>query len=340
MEPSSHREPSLAVAIAVTILALVLGCGSSDDAADASSAQADETQATETATAGSADSRRFEFTSYQDIVPLAEELGYTAETWRAGVREVPRLYLTNIPPRWKDRVSQEVAVQIKKRIFFRLLAPLALHANELILEDRARAEALGTELRDGKQLGNEDRQWLGELATRYGVIDEPSADLDASNLDELMARVDMVPISLALAQSAEESGWGTSRFAAEGNALFGQWTWSKKGIKPEGQRSTHGDHRIAAFETPLQSVMAYLHNLNTHNAYRELRARRAKMRANGERMSGWKLAEALTRYSERGEEYVKSLHAIMSYNQLDPADDAYLADGTTIYLVPVGDGSE
>jgi uncharacterized FlgJ-related protein len=155
----------------------------------------------------------------------------------------------------------------------------------------------------------------------------------------LLERVDIVPVSLALSQAAEESGWGTSRFAAEGNALFGQWTWGGEGIKPEQQRAALGDHRIAAFESPLQSVMAYMHNLNTHPAYAELRAMRARLRREGQPIRGRKLAEALTKYSERGQAYVDSLHAIMSVNHLDAADEAHLGDGPTIYLVPVGDGA-
>jgi len=185
----------------------------------------------------------------------------------------------------------------------------------------------------------DDRLWLARLATSYGVVEDESSPVDQPALDELILRVDVVPVSLALSQCAEESGWGTSRFAAEGNALFGQWTWSGKGIKPEQQRSGMGDYRIAAFETPLGSVMAYMVNLNTHAAYEKLRARRAEMRARGERISGWELAKTLDRYSERGQAYVDSLHGIMRVNQLDPADDAFLGDGPTIYLIPVGEGA-
>jgi uncharacterized FlgJ-related protein len=100
-----------------------------------------------------------------------------------------------------------------------------------------------------------------------------------------------------------------------------------------------GDYRIAAFETPLQSVMAYMRNLNTHAAYAGLRARRAELRSKGERISGWELVKTLDRYSERGPAYVASLHTIMRVNGLDPADDAYLGDGPTIWLVPVGEGA-
>jgi uncharacterized FlgJ-related protein len=283
--------------------------------------------------------QRFEFTSYTDVGELFEELNYTPEAWAAGIREVPRVYLTNVAPRWRERVSKEVSVLTKKRIFFRALAPLVLRSNELILRDRARLAELRSQLEGGGETSADDRLWLARLGTSYSVIEDESSPVDQPALDELMLRVDVVPVSLALSQCAEESGWGTSRFAAEGNALFGQWTWSGKGIKPEQQRSGMGDYRIAAFETPLGSVMAYMMNLNTHAAYAKLRARRAEMRAQGERISGYELARTLDRYSERGPAYVESLHAIMRVNQLDPADDAFLGDGPTIYLIPVGEGA-
>lgn len=286
----------------------------------------------------------FEFSSYTDVDPLLERFNYTPESWQAGVREVPRIYLTNIPPRWRDSVSDEVSVLAKKRIFFRTLAPLVLRANELILADRKRLTALAKTVNAGHPLEQEDRTWLGEIATRYRVIKDPQAlpqqDALADLTDQLLVRVDILPLSLVLAQGAEESGWGTSRFAAQGNALFGQWTWGGDGIKPEGQREELGDHRIAAFETPLEAIMSYLLNLNSHNAYEELRTLRAALRNSGKKVSGYELAKTLTRYSERGQEYVEALHALMRVNNLEATDDAHLGDTPTIYLVPVGPGSK
>jgi uncharacterized FlgJ-related protein len=152
-------------------------------------------------------------------------------------------------------------------------------------------------------------------------------------------RVDIIPPSLALAQAAEESGWGTSRFADVGNALFGQWTWSE-GIAPLEQREGKGDYRIAKFDSPLDSVRAYMLNLNTHAAYRSLRERRREMRVRGDQLSGWELAETLTSYSERGAAYVETLHTIMRVNRLAATDSAYLTDSPPIYLTPVGEGSQ
>ncbi len=216
-----------------------------------------------------------------------------------------------------------------------------MRANELILQDRTRAEPLVSRVAAGGALDPDDRKWLTGLALRYKVIGDEDSPLDPEALDELLNhRLHAVPVSLVLSQAAEESGWGTSRFAAEGNALFGQWTWGGNSIRPQQQRAGLGDYGIAAFETPLGSVASYMLNLNTHAAYEELRAGRAEMYRGGARISGRQLAETLTRYSERGSEYVDSLHTIMRVNQLDPADDAYLGDGPTIFLVPVGVGAE
>ena len=282
--------------------------------------------------------KRIEIESYKDVEELFVELNYTPEAWQAGVREVPRIYFTNIPHRWRDKYAQEVTVLTKKRLFFRALAPLVLHSNELILEDRERVQELAEQVGTAAALDDQDREWIAELAVRYGIAESTDVGRDPALMERLLRRVDIVPVSLALSQSAEESGWGTSRFAAEGNALFGQWTWGKQAIKPEQHRAALGNYGIRAFETPLQSVLAYMHNLNTHRAYTDLRSRRAEMRANGQEPTGRELAETLTKYSERGEAYVKSLHTIMNANRLDPADEAYLGDGPRIFLIPVGDG--
>jgi uncharacterized FlgJ-related protein len=281
----------------------------------------------------------FEFTSYKDIEALFAEKGYTSEAWEAGIREVPRLYMTNVPSRWRDKYAQEVIVQTKKNVFFRVLGPLTLRVNEVIAEDRARLESLARKVESGERVSAEERDWLNQLAKHYKVLEQPSDDLASIDFAKLMARVDVVPPSLALSQSAEESGWGTSRFADLGNALFGQWTWGE-GIKPKKQRGEHGDHRIAAFESPLLSMMAYAMNLNTHSAYADYREKRAAMRRAKERLSGYELASTLINYSERGQAYVDSLRQIMRVNKLDPTDDAYLTDEPPIYMMPVGAGAD
>lgn len=281
---------------------------------------------------------RHEFENYQQIDALFQELDYTPESWRRGSRAVPRLYLTNIPTRYRKEVANQLPVENKKRVFFRVMAPLFLRANELVMEDRERLLAIRSAIEAGG-LDAGQRQGLDDLAVAYGLAGPvPESDVEAT-LKELLVRVDVVPLSMSLAQAAEESGWGTSRFADEGNALFGQWTYGE-GIKPERQRAEKGDHRIAVFDTPLDSAIAYVKNLNTHRAYGEFRALRATQRAQGIEPSGDVVVEGMTSYSERGADYVKSIKAIMRVNKLAAVDETYLSDGPDITLVPIGPGSE
>jgi uncharacterized FlgJ-related protein len=149
---------------------------------------------------------------------------------------------------------------------------------------------------------------------------------------ELLQRVDIVPPSLSLAQSATESGWGTSRFADEGNSLFGQWSWGK-GLTPTEQRTESvGDQRVAAFDSTGNCALAYALNLNTQNAYRDFRLKRAELRRNNLPVSGVALAPGLIHYSERGQAYVDELTKLISQNGLAAADGARLPNMQTIRL--------
>ncbi len=149
-----------------------------------------------------------------------------------------------------------------------------------------------------------------------------------------MARVDIIPPALALGQAAYESGYGTSRFAVEGNSLFGQWTYKGDGIKPKQQRtSTKGDHRIKAFEWPFDSVRGYFVNLMTHPAYEDFRHLRAELREAGKPLDSLVLADGLVKYSERGQEYVDSLKGIIRVNNLDITDHAVFRDEPIRFVV-------
>ena len=316
------------VIMMITLGAFLQGCDTEDQDIGSSGIEAERPV------------ERFEFETGEQLEQFINRLNYTPEAWQEGSREVPRLYITKIPKRWRDKTSKEIPVVTKKRVFFRLLGPLILHANELIQADRQQLQSIIEALRTGKTLTPPEQTFLIETAVAYKVA-EKEGDIDITDnalQDELIQRVDTLPPSLVLAQTAEESGWGTSRFAVEGNALFGMWTWGDEGITPKQQRSEHGDHKIASYETPLQSVIAYMNNLNTHPSYETLRVRRAEMRSAGTKVAGWELAKTLTKYSERGQEYVDSLHALMKTNMLMETDDAYLGDGPTILLIPVGEG--
>ena len=272
--------------------------------------------------------------NYKDVLALFDRLGYTSKAWQAGIREIPRVYLADVPDTWRERSAKELSVADKKRIFFRLIAPIVLRINELILEDRVRAKELTERLAHGQSVTPDDRAWLTELAVKYKVLESTSRRLDSDAFIELLMRVDVVPPSLALAQAASESGWGTSRFAAQGNSLFGQWSWGK-GLKPAEQRTSEfGDQRIAAFDSTAQAAYSYALNLNTEHGYRELRLKRADLRRQKLRISGTVLAETLLHYSERGQAYVDDLKALIRENRLDDADNAYLRHMAVIHIVP------
>jgi len=278
--------------------------------------------------------------NYKDVLALFDRLGYTQKAWQAGIREIPRVYLAGVPDTWHERSMKELSVADKKKLFFRLVAPIALRMNELILEDRVRAKDLTERLAKGQGVPPEDEAWLTELAVKYKVLKSTNQRLDSDLFAELLMRVDVIPPSLALAQAASESGWGTSRFAAEGNSLFGQWTWGR-GLKPTQQRSSEfGDQRIAAFGSTALAAYSYAHNLNTEDAYRDLRLKRAALRRQNLRISGTALAETLLHYSERGSGYVDDLKALIRANRLDDADDAYFRHMAVIHIVPAGSKSK
>ena len=142
-----------------------------------------------------------------------------------------------------------------------------------------------------------EKNWLKSKFKQYGVVNR--------DLTTLKIRMDVIPVSLAIAQAAKETGWGTSRFALEGNALFGQWTWSGEGIKPKSADSD-ATHKIMKFKILRASVRAYQRNINTHTSYKEFREARAIQRDNIGKLNSLELAGYLDKYAETGKEYVRS----------------------------------
>lgn len=280
--------------------------------------------------------QRFEFHTKQELDALFDKQRFGPKFWAKGERTLPRIYVADIPEGWAKQTAPNLTVQEKKRTFVWLLGPTVLAANEQVAAERLELDRLLALKLAGATWDTMQQQWLQELATRYGV----SGTINDAALQELRVRVDTVPVSLILAQAATESGWGTSRFAAQGNALFGQWTYGGDGIVPKEQRTaTKGNYRIRAFETPLDSISAYLLNLNTHRTYAELRQYRYRMRTAGTPLSGESLAAGLLHYSERGQAYVDELRALIRRNHLAEADAATLRDMTPIVLVPISKGT-
>jgi uncharacterized FlgJ-related protein len=261
--------------------------------------------------------------SVKELDQFLNDLNYTSSNWKSKYREVPRLHLAEVSEAWKT-TSETISVEEKKNIFFRLITPLVLSSNEALIKEKKRLE---------KEPINSE--WMKRLAIKYRVLEKEDTHLTEDKLEKLKRRVDIIPPSLALAQAAEESGWGTSRFASEGNALFGQWDFSGEGMRPKEQRSGLGDYGLARFDTPLDAVKSYMLNLNTTFAYSRLRTLRQELRNKDKTITGWELAKSLDRYSERGQAYIDGLHDMMSYNKLQPVDYAYLSQDPTIYLITV-----
>jgi len=246
--------------------------------------------------------------------PLDGGLDYDLGAVIQGYAGVPRLSLVSLP----DNLGKIRETEQRKAVFFKTVLPLVLQVNEQIVEDRTRLWDLHAQKQTGSKLKAVDRLWLAAMAERYGAA--------RGDINALLAHHDVVPPSLALAQAATESAWGTSRFVREGNAMFGEWTFAAKhkGIVPK-ERLTGKSHRVRAFDSLYDSVASYVTNLNKHRAYKEFRTLRAQMRAKGQTVSGMRLASALHRYSERGAAYVAELHAIISGNELDLLDGARLS---------------
>jgi len=278
------------------------------------------------------------FGSVAAIETWLEEEQWWQSSADEGPPQVPRAILTGIAPGWQS-AAQNITVAEKKEIFYRLLLPLVLHANQMVRERRERLTTMGEVLNAGSSLPTEDLERLKNAAVLLRIRDESSAaelGEDPTELltiiEEALFRLDEIPPGLVLGQAAYESGYGTSRFAVEGNALFGQWTFGE-GLVPSQQRKNLGDHRIASFDWPFDSVRAYYLNLSSHPAYADFRQLRAQLKAEGKAVTALSLADGLRSYSERGQAYVDTLKGIIRTNQLDRADSAVFRDEDLHFLV-------
>jgi len=271
--------------------------------------------------------------SIKDIFDVFDSIGYGSKKWYDQSQIIPRIYLQRISCRWKNQ-SDKMPVELKKDIFFKLITPSILRANELILMDRKHLLSLNQNSFD---LNATEHSWLISQLKKYKIINKKDTDIEIKKeyLDKLKKRMDTIAPSLALAQAAEESGWATSRFASEGNALFGQWTTSKNAMIPNRQREQFSNFGLARFKTPQDSVNSYMLNLNTHKAYKKLRDKRAILRKDSKPITGIALSETLDKYSERGYEYVKNLKMMIKHNHLAHFDTAKLWNKEVILLVPI-----
>lgn len=239
----------------------------------------------------------------------------------AGWRYMPAL---QVPP--PPDFSLYDDIDERKDAFFGYFLPLVEMRNQEIL--KLRAELLRLRENMDSLSGRQQRR-VELLAADYEI--EGFDVTETTDWDTLLRRVDVVPPSLALAQAANESGWGMSRFALEGNNYFGHWCYVPGcGLIPDS-RPAGARHEVAAFDSPQQSVQRYIRNLNSHHAYQGLRMKRSELRQNEELITGLELAEGLTQYSERGQEYIRELQAMIRFNGLDALDEPNDAD-----MLPLG----
>ncbi len=230
----------------------------------------------------------------------------------------PQLEPTRLLPDWRHEdlpdFSQYTVISELKEAFFDFLFPRIALANHQILRLRDYAEELsGLETLTERQL-----DWLETQSERLRVPGEPGTE---AHFDALIKRLDIIPPSLMLAQAANESAWGTSRFALQGNNLFGQWCFVEGcGLVPS-RRAEGMNHEVAVYDSPYASIRSYITNLNRHNAYNDLRLVRSQQRAEDELPDGHTLAGGLASYSERGMAYVTEIRSMINFNNLSEYDE-------------------
>jgi len=240
------------------------------------------------------------------IKQLFEDTGYKLEDVRKK-KLVKPVALTLLP----QEIKMIENTKKRKDFFIQIVLPLILKENNNIRLDRKRLFSI---INKNKNTDLE-KKWLERKYKQYGVL--------SKDLSILKIRMDEIPVSLAIAQAAKETGWGTSRFAQEGNALFGQWTWSGEGLKPKESDKNEG-HKVMKFNVLQASVRAYQRNLNTHSTYKDFRLARAELRDMGKPLDSMILSKYLDEYAETGNQYVEVLQKIIKQNNLKDFDDAKL----------------
>ena len=244
----------------------------------------------------------------ETVIQLFKDVDYDLRTVRND-KLVKPIYFTQFP-RDLDNLQ---SVKLKKETFIKIVLPLIVAENEKILSDREKLKNLV----EKKFTSDLEKQWLRQKLLEYKV--------KKGDLEELLFRMDMIPVSIALAQAAKESGWGTSRFALEGNAIFGQWTWDGQGIAPL-KRDGDKNHKILKFPILRASVKAYKNNLNTHKSYFKFRERREKLREKSKNITGLALTDTLKNYAQTGSEYTKILNQIIKQNNLSDFEPVRLVN--------------
>ena len=244
--------------------------------------------------------------SASTIEQLFKDTNYSLSEVRR-TKKVKPIRLSLLPNEMKSIESSGK----RKNLFIKIILPLVLEENNRIIIDRKKLFTILNKNKNSK----DEINWLNQKFKQYGVVNK--------DLATLKVRMDIIPVSLAIAQAAKETGWGTSRFSIEGNALFGQWTWSGEGIKPAGA-DKNATYKVMKFNVLKASVRAYQRNLNTHSSYKKFRFVRAQLRDDNKKLDSLKLAEYLDNYAQTGTEYTKVLKQIIQQNQLKDFDEVKL----------------
>ena len=261
---------------------------------------------------------------FEDILKFDERPIDTVRLTAATIEELFKTTNYNLEDVRKTKLVKPVSLTLlpreikkientkkRKDFFIQIILPLIIKENNNIKLDRQKLFSILNKSKNTKI----EKNWLKSKFKQYGVANK--------DLSTLKIRMDEVPVSMAIAQAAKETGWGTSRFAQEGNALFGQWTWSGEGIKPAAA-DNDSTHKVMKFKVLQASVKAYQRNLNTHSTYKKFRSARAELRDEGKKLDSMILSEHLDKYAETGKEYVKILQKIIRQNSLEDFDDAKL----------------
>ena len=244
--------------------------------------------------------------SASTIKQLFEDTGYELNDVRKK-KLVKPVALTLLP----QEIKMIENTKKRKEFFIQIVLPLIIQENNNIKLDRKTLFSIINKSNNS----NSEKKWLDRKYKQYGV--------KSNDLSTLKIRMDEIPVSLAIAQAAKETGWGTSRFAQEGNALFGQWTWSGEGLRPKEAKEGE-DHKVMKFNILQASVRAYQRNLNTHSTYKDFRKARAELRDANKKLDSIKLSKYLNKYAETGNQYVEVLQKIIKQNKLQDFDDAKL----------------
>ncbi|NNJ92804.1 MAG: hypothetical protein HKP55_14095 [Gammaproteobacteria bacterium] len=226
---------------------------------------------------------------------------------------IPRVTAQPKNPNKKLKTESHFSSSVKKQKFIELLLPHIDTENKKVLADRQWLKEISSKMKTHGELSHRDNKKLNELCKAYKI--ESGVTPTAVLINQLLKRVDIIPASLTLAQAANETGWGTSRFAKEANNYFGIWTYeADKGLKPR-KRAADKKHYVRRFSSPAESVRYYMKLLNTHPAYRELRKIRSSLRDGSSEISGIELAQGLEKYSAKGTEYIKLITLLITQNQ-------------------------